>query len=104
MATIKSRVASRLRTTEELDEIIAAADALSGEITRKQEAISRAWRVLLLELHIMSESCSGNACEKKQREWQPTVRNKVTYGAAWARGVFANRRARKPASQRNRQG
>ncbi len=38
MATIKSRVASRLRTTEELDEIIAAADALSGEITRKQEA------------------------------------------------------------------
>jgi len=38
MATIKSRVSSRLKTTTELDELIAVANALSQEITRKQEA------------------------------------------------------------------
>jgi len=38
MPTIKSRVSSRLKTTTELDELIAVANALSQEITRKQEA------------------------------------------------------------------
>ena len=38
MPTIKSRVASRLKTETELDELIAVANALSQEITRKQEA------------------------------------------------------------------
>ena len=38
MPTIKSRVASRQKTATELDELIAAANALSAEITRKQEA------------------------------------------------------------------
>src|SRR5437879_4653561 len=71
---------------------------------QRDPSISRAWRVLWRDLPSMSESCSGNACEKKQREWQPTVRNKVTCGAAWARGVFAKRRARKPPSERNGQG
>src|SRR5205807_2407137 len=38
MPTIKSRVASRQKTATELDELIAVANALSAEITRKQEA------------------------------------------------------------------
>jgi len=38
MPTIRSRVSSRLKTTTELDELIAVANALSQEITRKQEA------------------------------------------------------------------
>ena len=38
MVSIKSRVSSRLKTTTELDELIAVANALSQEITRKQEA------------------------------------------------------------------
>ena len=37
MVSIKSRVSARLKTTAELDEIIAVADSLSQEITRKQE-------------------------------------------------------------------
>src|SRR3989442_13607308 len=38
MPTTRSRVASRLKTTTDLDELIAVAVALSQEITRKQEA------------------------------------------------------------------
>jgi len=38
MPTIKSRVAARLKASTELDEIIAVAESLSQEITRKQEA------------------------------------------------------------------
>ena len=38
MPTIKSRTASRHKTATALDEIISTANALSQEITRKQEA------------------------------------------------------------------
>ena len=37
MVSIKSRVSARLKTTAELDEIIAVADSLSQEIRRKAE-------------------------------------------------------------------
>src|SRR2546425_9699589 len=86
MVSIKSRVASRLKTTAELDEIIAVAESLSQEITRKQESATRASHALGAYCCPTCRACqsvaAGTPARRNRGSGNRRLETKVTYGAA----------------------